>query len=283
MWALRPWVGRWFPSDTRSGEELAAYATWCTSVEGNTTHYALPKPETVARWAELAPPHFRFCFKVPKLITHEKKLRGVDAEVEEFLDLLTPLSDRLGPVQLQLPALFGPSDLAVLADACRNLPRSVEWAVETRHPDLAANGSHERELNDLLASNGINRVILDSRTLFSVPPVTALEKEAWERKPRLGVRPVATARQPLVRLIGTSDPAITIRGWSQWLPKIADWCTQGLTPHVFIHTPDNHDAPDLARRFHDAVGELAPELEPLPDPVETDHQLDLFATDIDRS
>jgi len=277
MWAQRSWVGRWFPSDIRTGEELSAYSTWCTSVEGNTTHYATPRPETVARWAELAPPYFRFCFKVPKVITHEKRLRNVGRDVAEFLDVLDPLKGRLGPVQLQLPATFGPDDLPVLADACGNLPRSVEWAIETRHADLAANGSHERELNDLLASTGINRVILDSRTLFSVAPVTTLEIEAWERKPRLGVRPVATATQPLVRLIGATDPATTIRGWHQWVPKIAEWCSQGITPHVFIHTPDNHDAPDLARRFHSAVRSLLPELEALPEPVRSDLQLDLFA------
>jgi uncharacterized protein YecE (DUF72 family) len=245
-------------------------------VEGNTTHYASPQPETVARWAEMAPDYFRFCFKVPRSITHEKRLRNVAEEVNDFLALLGPLAPKLGPVQLQLPATFGPDDIGVLADACQSLPRSVEWAVETRHPDFSAGGSHERELNDLLANEGINRVVLDSRTLFSVPPETPLEHEAWERKPRLPVRPVATASQPLIRLIGASNPRTTIEGWRQWVPMIADWCRQDVTPHVFVHSPDNNDTPELARRFHGDVAALIPGLEPLPEPLGVEEQLGLF-------
>lgn len=276
MWAHRPWVGRWFPATTPTGRELEAYTTWCTTVEGNTTHYAAPSPATVARWAASAPDYFRFCFKVPRSITHEKRLRNVASEIDDFLSLLEPLVANLGPVQLQLPATFGPEDISVLADSCSNLPRGFEWAVETRHTDFSAGGSHERQLNDLLAAAGINRVILDSRTLFSVPPQTPLEHEAWERKPRLPVRPVATASQPLIRLIGASNPRTTIDGWSQWVPKIAEWCRSGVSPHVFIHTPDNHDTPELARRFHGDVAALIPDLDPLPEPTRADQQLGLF-------
>ncbi len=273
MWAHRPWVGRWFPADTPSGSELAAYATWNTTVEGNTTHYASPKPAIVARWAELAPAGFRFCFKVPKAITHEKRLRNSAVDVDKFLAAIEPLTGRLGPVQLQLPATFGPDDLDVLADVCVNVPRSVEWAVETRHTEFAAGGSHERALNDLLANQGINRVILDSRTLFDGFPQDESEREAWDRKPRLPVRPVATADQPLVRIIGVNDPVQTIAGWGKWVPKIAQWCERGLTPHVFIHTPNNHDSPDLARRFHAEVRSLLPTLDPLPEPLKPLEQL----------
>ncbi|WP_171923235.1 DUF72 domain-containing protein, partial [Escherichia coli] len=34
-------------------------------VEGNTTLYALPKPEVVLRWREQTTDDFRFCFKFP--------------------------------------------------------------------------------------------------------------------------------------------------------------------------------------------------------------------------
>jgi hypothetical protein len=36
---------------------------------------------------------------------------------------------------------------------------------------------------------------------------------------------------------------------------------------MFIHTPDNADAPMLARRFHDDVRARVPELEALPQPI----------------
>ncbi|EGE6689827.1 DUF72 domain-containing protein, partial [Escherichia coli] len=44
-------------------------------VEGNTTLYALPKPEVVLRWREQTTDDFRFCFKFPATISHQAALR----------------------------------------------------------------------------------------------------------------------------------------------------------------------------------------------------------------
>lgn len=269
MWAHRPWVGRHLPASTRPGEELAAYSRLCTTVEGNTTFYALPAPATVARWAELADPSFRFCFKLPRTVTHERRLRGAEDLVAGFCERLGPLGDLLGPTSIQLPPSFGPADLEVLASFCASLPGDWSWAVEVRHPGFADGGDHERALNELLWTHGFDRVLIDTRALFSASPVTAAEREAHERKPRLPVRPVATAERPLVRFIGLTDPAETRRWWAKWVPKVADWLADGREPHVFVHTPDNDDSPALARAFHTEVARLVPDLEPLPTPPPT--------------
>jgi len=42
---------------------------------------------------------------------------------------------------------------------------------------------------------------------------------------------------------------------------------EGRSPNVFIHTPDNVGALELARRFHDGVRARVPEVEPLPEPI----------------
>lgn len=269
MWAQRGWVGRWFPGATRPGEELSAYATWCTAVEGNTTFYASPSEATVQRWAELAPCGFRFLFKVPRTVSHDRRLRGPEAvaETAALLERLDPLGPRLGPVQIQLPASFGPEDLAVL-DAFLD-KRSFEhrWAVEVRHPVFFDGGPVERSLNDLLHGHGVDRVILDSRALFGAPARSEAERETQARKPRLAVRAVALGAHPVVRFIGQSDPAANQRYWQRWVVTVARWLAAGREPYVFIHTPDNADAPWLARRFHDEVTSLVPDLEPLPQPA----------------
>lgn len=41
----------------------------------------------------------------------------------------------------------------------------------------------------------------------------------------------------------------------------------GACPTVFIHTPDNVGALELARRFHDDVRARVPEVEPLSEPI----------------
>ena len=88
-----------------------------------------------------------------------------------------------------------------------------------------------------------------------------------EKKPRLPRRPRALTAHPVVRYIGRDDPARTVAGWQHWLDTVADWLREGRSPTVFIHTPDNVDALELARRFHDDVRARVPEVEPLPEPI----------------
>lgn len=48
---------------------------------------------------------------------------------------------------------------------------------------------------------------------------------------------------------------------------VADWLREGRSPTVVVHTPDNDDAPALARRFHDDVRARMPDLDALPEPI----------------
>lgn len=276
MWALRDWVGRYFPAETPVGRELRAYATWCTAAEGNTTFYGLPEPATVARWAEDAPLDFRFLFKLPRTVTHDRRLRHADVEVAEFLDRLEPLGPRAAPFSIQLPGSFGPDDLGVLDGFLGRLSTDHRWAVEVRHPDFAAGGDQERRLNDVLAERGADRIIIDTRAVMAGPLDTPEEREARERKPRLPVRPVAIGRTPVVRFVGQTALEANPSWWSKWIPKVAEWLDEGRSPLVFIHTPDNQVAPELVRRFHAEVAAVVPDLAPLPEPERPASQLRLL-------
>ena len=59
----------------------------------------------------------------------------------------------------------------------------------------------------------------------------------------------------------------TVAGWQPWLGTVVGWLREGRSPTVFIHTPDNVRALELAIRFHDDVRARVPEVEPLPEPV----------------
>lgn len=265
MWADRRWIGRYFPDDTPNGRELAAYATWCTAVEGNTTFYGLPAPATVERWAEDAPEHFRFMFKLPRTITHERRLRSADAEVAEALRRLEPLGERAAPISIQLPGSFGPDDLGVLDRFLAGLPSDRTWGVEVRDERFCVGGDEERALNDLLALHRAERILIDTRAVFAGPRRTPAEIEAFERKPRLTVRPVAIGPSPVVRFIGQTDGEANPAWWAKWVTKVAQWIDEGRRPIFFVHTPDNAVAPELARRFHAEVAALVPALAPLPE------------------
>jgi len=133
-WGVKTWVGRLFPTATRSTEFLERYARVFNTVEGNTTFYALPTTETVARWATQVPDDFRFCFKFPRAVSHDRMLIDCGDEVDRFLDRVGPLGDKLGTLFLQLPPAFGPPHLPRLVAFLDALPRGPTYAVELRHP-----------------------------------------------------------------------------------------------------------------------------------------------------
>ena len=59
-----------------------------------------------AKWAASTPPEFRFAVKVPRLITHEHKLRHPRSPFERFLAETNGLGYHRGPLLLQLPPSF---------------------------------------------------------------------------------------------------------------------------------------------------------------------------------
>lgn len=276
MWRHRSWTGRYLPRGAQPSEDLAAYATWCTAVEGNTTFYALPDPGTVERWRDATPERFRFLFKVPRAITHDRRLRDSDELLAEFCDRIRPLGSRVGPISIQLPGSFGPRDLPDLEEFLALVPDDLPWSVEVRHPELHEPGPAQQRLNDLLHDRGSDRVVLDTRALFAGPWRTAAEIEAWERKPRLPVRPVVTGNRPVVRFIGQTEADANPEYWAPWVERVSRWLHESKEPTVFVHTPDNAISPDLARRFHAEVTALQPTLRPLPVPLPLDDQVRMF-------
>jgi uncharacterized protein YecE (DUF72 family) len=277
MWAHRPWVGRFLPVGTAGGHELAPYSRVVNAVEGNTTFYASPAPATVAKWAAEAHPGFRFVFKVPQRVTHELRLRDVDGEIATFVDLISPLHHLVGALTLQLPASFAPVDLGVLDGLLRRLPSGWRWSVEVRHRGFFE-GPARVALDRVLARQGAERVLLDSRPLFARPPMSEIGRETWGRKPRVPALTEAITDEPIVRFIGSEHPDVTAAGLADWQPIVHDWLHDGRTPTFFVHTPDNADSPGLARSFHEALAQQVPDLTPLPEPlpVEAAEQGSLF-------
>ncbi|WP_199736603.1 DUF72 domain-containing protein [Micromonospora sp. HM5-17] len=267
MWTHRSWQGRLVPHPLPAHERLRAYAGWCNAVEGNTTFYATPSRDTVASWARQTDPDFRFVIKFPKLVTHERRLADVDEPLRAFLDAIEPLGPRAHALWIQMPGSFTPAELPALARFLRRLPGSHRYAVEVRHPAFFTDPRAARLLEGVLATATAEWVPFDTTAFFRSPPTSDAEREAWTRKPRLPLRAVALTDRPIVRYLGRDDPARTIEGWQPWIEVVAGWLCEGRSPTVFIHTPDNAEAPVLARRFHDDVRARVPDLAALPEPA----------------
>lgn len=276
-WNEPAWRGGLYPPGSASREFLAGYCRVFNAVEGNTTFYARPGAATLARWAQQMPGHFHFCAKLPRDISHEGDLRDNLAAARDFLALLAPLGARVAPLWLQLPASFGPPRLAELAAFIDALPVAHGLAVEVRHLAFFARGDAERALNRLLHGRGVERIGLDSRALFSCRERSPAVLHAQAKKPRLPPRPAAFSAQPQLRFIGHPELAANDAFLAPWLDKVAAWIEEGRRPHVFLHTPDNHQAPQLARRFHTQLMTRLPGLPALAvDPQAGGEQLGLL-------
>ncbi|OWV13658.1 hypothetical protein B5D80_00530 [Micromonospora wenchangensis] len=269
MWTHRSWQGRLIAHPLPVHERLRHYAGWCDAVEGNTTFYATPTRETVESWARQTGPDFRFVLKLPKVVTHERRLVDADAPLRAYFDAIAPLGSRTHALWIQLPGSFTPTDVPVLADFLRRLPPGHRYAVEVRHPAFFREPRATRLLEAVLAEASAEWVPFDTTAFFSTPPTSDAEREAWTKKPRLPLRTAALTDRPIVRYLGRDAEAETVAGWQRWVEITAGWLREGRSPTVFVHTPDNADAPLLARRFHDEVRARVPALAALPEPIPT--------------
>ncbi|MET9270344.1 DUF72 domain-containing protein [Kribbella sp. NPDC003557] len=259
------WTHPAWPQPAR--EKLRSYASWCTAVESNTTFYGTPSVSTVASWAAQTPPDFRFVVKLPQVVTHERRLTNVDAEFRAFLAAIEPLGPRNHAVWIQLPAAFSPTDLGALAAFLHQAPRDHRYAVEVRHRDFFDDPRAAANLEHVLARANAEWIPFDTGTLFARRPISLAERDAWMKKPRVARRTRALTGHPIVRYIGRDSVDETVDGWAYLVELVVGWLSEGRSPTIFLHTPDNAESLNLARRFHATVAAAVPDLAPLPEPV----------------
>lgn len=131
-WNYDAWLGGFYPEGTRPVDFLGTYARGFDSVEVDSTFYAVPSAKSVRGWAERTPPGFTLALKLPREVTHERRLRGAEDVTAEFFERARELGDRLGPVLVQLGPDFLPGELPALAAFLPLLPRDLRVAVEFR-------------------------------------------------------------------------------------------------------------------------------------------------------
>lgn len=126
-------------------------------VEINSTFYRSHRGSTYARWAESVPADFRFALKVPKEITHVRRLVDCDERLAAFLEETAHLGGKRGVLLVQLPPKLA-FDRAVVARFFEYFRSSYSGllACEPRHPSWFA-----QDADALLASFAIARVAAD--------------------------------------------------------------------------------------------------------------------------
>ncbi len=85
------------------GTALERYASAFGAVEINSSFHRPHRIATWERWRDSVPDGFRFSVKLPKEITHVRKLVQCNAELDRFLGEVSGLGSKLAVLLVQLP------------------------------------------------------------------------------------------------------------------------------------------------------------------------------------
>lgn len=101
------WKGSLYPEDAKSKDFLTLYSQAFNCVEINSTFYRKPTAKTLLKWTGETPDDFRFFIKMPKTISHEKRLKDCREEISEFcLHIQEHLKEKLSGFLYQFPPSF---------------------------------------------------------------------------------------------------------------------------------------------------------------------------------
>jgi uncharacterized protein YecE (DUF72 family) len=165
--SYKEWVGEFYPDKLAAKDMLAHYATRLPIVEINNTFYRMPNAAAIQGWRSQVPDSFRFAIKVPRPISHLKRLRDCGEELRFLLRSLAGLEPCLGSLLVQLPphARF---DEAALAAFLAEVPRGTRVAFEFRNESWLVPAVFE-----LLESRNAALVQSESDADFELLPWTA--------------------------------------------------------------------------------------------------------------
>ena len=136
---------------------LARYATRFPVTEINSSFHRPHKRSLYEKWAAAVPDGFRFCAKLPKTITHERRFVDCEGLLDEFLAQAAGLGNKLDCLLVQLPPSFA-FEAQLAGDFLRML--RARWtgalAMEPRHATW-----FEPEADVLLREHEVARVLAD--------------------------------------------------------------------------------------------------------------------------
>ena len=136
------WKGSFYPEDLKKDQFLAYYAEQLPAVEINNTFYRMPSEKMLAAWSDQTPETFQFVLKVSRRVTHFKRLKDCESELEYLLETALTLGPRLGPLLFQLPPNFK-KDTARLASFLEIVPPKCRAAFEFRHQSWFDEETHD--------------------------------------------------------------------------------------------------------------------------------------------
>jgi uncharacterized protein YecE (DUF72 family) len=254
-WSCKDWVGPFYPPGTKSGDYLQYYATRHTTVEVDSTFYGVPKRVTVQHWAEVTPEHFRFSAKAPRAITHDAALKNCDRELVAFLDTMSLLGPRLGPILFQFPYFSKRSGMtfemfhAALLNFLPTLPtKEFHFAVEVRNKTWLC-----PRLFETLHHHGVTLALIDHPWMFPPQRLFALDEiitGSFAYIRWLGDRKAIESMTKIWRETVLDREA----DFQQWVPPIQRLLERGVVTYGYVNNHYAGHSPSGVSWLQDRLG-----------------------------
>ena len=240
-------------------DELAYYSTQFNCIELNATFYRLFPPETFDKWYATAPKNFRFFPKLEQSISHFRRLKDVKEIVEHNVANMSRLREKLGMPFLQMHGNFGPKDFDRVVAFAENWTYEAPLAIEFRHADWYNDEAVPSKHYDLLESQGVTNVLVDSAG----------------RRDLMHMR--LTTPTAFIRWVGANKPKSDRARLDEWIGRISKWRKAGLQKlFFFVHQNEEQESPALAAYFIDRINKKIGTTMTIPKNLEVKGLLDGF-------
>ena len=166
-WTYDHWKGVFYPETLSSRLWLEYYCRQFDAVELNASFYRIPKVAVVEGWNKRTPEGFCFAVKVSRLISHMKRLKNCDHEMEWFFSTFKPLEPKIGVFLVQLPPSLK-CDPCLIESFSSHLPPKIPFAFEFRNKSW-----YNDETYDVLRKNHLAFCIHDMQGCPTDRTVTA--------------------------------------------------------------------------------------------------------------
>jgi len=227
-WSSKDWIGKIYPTGTKSRDFLKFYSKSFDSIELNTTYYRTPTAETLQKWKDMVSPTFKFCPKISQQISHYRRLNNVSLLIEEFCVAFDLLETQLGPFFLQLPPNFGINEIDKLKRFITQFPKGYQLAVEFRHESWFNNHDQFESVCRLLQANNMMTCISD----------VAGRRDVLHQR--------LTSKELMLRFVGNHLHPTDYSRADDWIKTIAALASKGLKKvYFFIHQPEETECPEM--------------------------------------
>jgi len=232
IWADSGWVGKIYPDDAQEKHYLRYYAHQFNCIELNATHYKIPSISTVNKWKSMVNNDFKFCPKVPQVISHAKNILEYNVLMTEFIDAIISFDNFLGVTFLQLPPHFASNRLEELITFLSLIQTPIKLAVELRHESWFTDKKAFDELSEFLMECNYSLVITD----------VAGRRDVLHQR--------LTNKTTFIRFGAHDMHASDFKRIDDWVERILYWAENGLEEiYFFVHTSDKSLCPELANYF----------------------------------